>query len=265
MRRPRVCLGTLALLSCLPVLHARERTGTVLYRAEDNLDLREGTLELWLRVPFDVREHLPSGKEYKGLLTVAELVSRSGSLGLIYFAGAMHRPEAGFYCSVGSKEVELHGISFGRFILEPNEWHHLALTWKGCVLRAYLDGQLCSERTCPELLHVALGPVGAEPLRLGDKWEANGRMVIDELRVSSVAREPHELGAHGKMAADPYTRILDPFETAFDPDGTKCTQPQVMFAGQGGLPSRYCEFVEGRFGAGLALFRAAVRQGDTAP
>lgn len=260
MQSARAYPFLLALLSCLPALRARERTGIVTYRAEDNVDFREGTIELWLRVPFDVREHLPSGTKYKGLLTIADIASQHGSFGIIYFAGAMHRPEAGFYCSAGSRKVELHGISFGRLVVEPDEWHHIAVTWKGTVLKAYLDGRQCGERTCPEIIHVALGTVGDQPLRLGDKWEAKGRMVIDELRVSSVAREPRELGVHGKLAPDLYTRILDGFETGFDADGKQRTQPRVMFAGDGGLPSRHCEFVTGRFGAGLALFRSPVKQ-----
>jgi len=255
VRRRPLRLAVLGAAALAAVAAAgEERTGRLTYRAEDNLSMREGTIELWLNVGYDVNEFLPSTDKYEGLLAIARVEGDAGAFNIGHFAGAGYKPEAGLYVSLGSSKTELHGFFCGKFLPEPGEWRHLALTWQGKRLRFYLDGKLTGERTSPEFLHLAFGPVGAKPILLGDRWERRGRMAIDEFRVSSVARRPDELGFHGRLAPDPFTMILDDFEAEFTPDGKRRTTPLVIFAGDGGLPDKRCEFVDGKFGKGLALF-----------
>ena len=83
-------------------------------------------------------------------------------------------------------------------------------------------------------------------------------MVIDDLRVSTVARRPDELGfAVGKLSPDPFTAVLDSFEADFEPDGKTATRPALILSGPGGVPSKGCAFVPGRFGKALSLVRPA--------
>ena len=254
-----VWLATLASIGFCEALLAAE-TGTLTYPAEDNIDMREGTIEFWLEVCFDVQEHLPSTEKYDGLLALVRLAGESGGVTMGYFAGAGYKPSAGLFCSLASKKATLHGFFLGKFLPKPDEWLHLALSWKGKKFWFHLDGEQRVEKTCLEFIHLAFGPMGQHPIFFGDKWHRRAEMVIDELRISTVARRPDELGCHGRLEVDPYTLVLDSFDGRFTPDGKKRTQSAAVFAGVGGLPSKQCEFVGGRFGKGLAFSRATGKE-----
>lgn len=250
MSRGSVALAVFA-LACLS---CQADTGTLTYPSAGNLDMREGTLEMWISVPFDVQDYLPSDETYQGLLAIARIEGEHGTMSLGYCAGAMMRPGAGLFASLGSDIVEIHSFSAGQFLPAPGEWHHIAVSWSGRRARYYVDGELRGERVTLAPLAQAFGSVGVEPLLIGDRWGRNGRMAIDELRVSAVERTPEELGWHGPLAVDPYTRILDRFDRPTPLDGATPTSPDVIFLGEGGLPSRQCRFVEGKFGQALALY-----------
>lgn len=249
--RVALALLPLLLLACPASL---SDTGTLTYPSAGNLDMREGTLEMWISVPFDVQEYLPSGETYQGLLAIARITGEHGGASLGYCAGAMMQPGAGLFASLSSDIVELHSVSAGQFTPLPDEWHHLAITWSGNRLRYYVDGELRTQAQTLAPLAQAFGAMGAEPLLIGDRWGQNARMAIDELRVSSVERAPEELGWHGRLEVDPFTRILDRFDESFVADGAMQTSPEVIFAGEGGLPTKPCSFIEGRFGGALALY-----------
>ena len=95
--------------------------------------------------------------------------------------------------------------------------------------------------------------MGAEPLLIGDRWGRNARMASRRMRVSSVERAAEELAA-GRSRSTRSTRILDRFDETFEADGATQTSPEVIFAGESGLPTKPCSFVEGRFGGALALY-----------
>jgi len=230
-------------------------TGSLTYPAEDNIRMREGTIEFWMKVPFDVRRRISPTKKYQGLLPIVRLSGEDGALNLHWFTGASYKGTAGLFCSMASKKVKLNGFFMGKFLPKPNTWRHFALTWKDKKFRFYLDGKLRIEKTCIEFIHVSFGPIARHPIFFGDKWNRHGEMALDEVRVSSVARRVEELGCHGKLKPDPFTLILDDFEKPFKPDAKKRTSPSVMFRGEGGLPGKLCEFVEGKYGRGLALYR----------
>ena len=256
------CLAILAFIAFWQTVCAAE-TGTLTYPAEDNIDMREGTIEFWLKVCFDVQQHLPSTEKYHGLLALVKLTGESGGVTMGYFAGAGYKPSAGLFCSLASKNDRLHGFFLGDFLPKPDEWHHLALSWKGKKFWFHLDGEQRAEKTCLESIHLAFGPMGQHPIFFGDKWHRRAEMVIDELRISTIARRPDEFGCHGKLEVDPYTLILDRFDGSFRPDGETRTAPTVAFGGVGGLPSKQCEFAEGHFGKGLAFLRATDRGAES--
>jgi len=229
-------------------------TGTLTYPSAGNIDMREGTLEMWISIPFDVQDYLPSDETYTGLLAIARIQGEHGTMGLGYCAGAMMRPGAGLFASLSSEVVEIHTFSAGQFLPAPDEWHHIAVTWSGSRVRYYVDGEFRSERVTLAPLAQAFGSVAAEPLLIGHRWGRAGQMAIDELRVSAIERTPEELGWHGSLAVDPYTRILDRFDGPAPTDGEMVTSPDVIFLGEGGLASPHCRFVEGKFGQALALY-----------
>jgi hypothetical protein len=123
-------------------------------------------------------------------------------------------------------------------------------------MTTYFDGKKSGERTNQATLYKGFGPTAADkPILFGDRWNRNAKLVIDDVRVSRVARNPEELGFHGALKSDAHTAILDSFDNAaFAPDGKQTTKPELILAGPGGTPSPDCEFVaDGKFGKALSL------------
>jgi len=233
-----------------------QSTGMLSYPSLSNINMAEGTVEFWYQPMYDTKPHLPSTKKYDGLAAMFQFQSEYGGLSILHFAGAATMPSAGVWTSMGSRRYEIHPVNFGKFVPERGAWHHFALVWKGNWMRTFLDGKAIGERTHPVDLDSAYGVFGAQPLRFGDKYHRRGRFVIDEFRVSNIARDQKELGYFGQLKPDPFTRILDDFEYPFEPDGKTHTKPAVIFSGKGGLPTKQCQFVPGRFGNGMSLFRS---------
>lgn len=236
---------------------AGKDTGTLEYPAENNLDFREGTIEFWIKLGFDPAQYLPSTREYRGLLApIFQLSGEEGFLNASYFAGMTYAPKAGLVASLVRGQEKMGFAYGGEFVPKKDEWHHLAVTWKGRTVCFYVDGQEKGKATCLEYLYQAFGAVGGKPISLGDaKWHKNSRMTIDEFRLSATVRKPGELGFHGQLKPDISTRILDPFECDMIPDGRTPTPPTVIYSGAGGIPSKQCCITEGKFGRGLAFFR----------
>lgn len=227
-------------------------TGTLTYPALDNVDFREGTLEFWVKMAFDPAPYLPA-KDYQGFMVLAALAGESGGLNLHYSAPAGSGQPA-LWCSIGPK-TKLTPFGTPQCLFHRDEWHHVALTWKGCDMALFLDGNPAGRIKQNEFLYRVFGDHGSKPILFGDIWNVVALMVLDDFRLSRVARPAEELGFHGELKPDVYTSILDPFEGGFDPDGKTLTSPRALFRGGGGLPTRECCFAEGRFGNGLAFFR----------
>jgi hypothetical protein len=225
------------------------RTGQLTYPALNHLDFREGTIEFWLKLAFDPADYL-SGGRFTGLLRVLHLAGEDGGGQLRYFAQG-----DSLRWSV-SKTSPLTPIGPAVRALTPGRWYHLALMWQGREMALYLDGERIAGREQVVPLHQVFGRLDrTQTLNFGDPAGRQALMVIDDLRISRVAREPRELGFFvGEHRPDIYTAVLDPFEEDFVPDGETTTQPRVTWTGSGGLPSRECRFVPGKFGRGLAFF-----------
>lgn len=234
-------------------------TGTLAYPMEDNLAMAEGTIEFWVQTPLDLQSVVSDGP-YRGLLNLVEVQGSDGGFKMYLFSGASYTGTVGGFVSMGSRTVELTPFALGRFLPQSGVWHHLALTWRDRTMTFFLDGKQRTQKTSIGRFATAFGTAGEKPLFFGDVHGAGGMFVLDELRVSSVARSADELGFHGMLAADPYTRILDRFEEEFVPDGSTRTKPDILFAGEGGIPTKSCHFSAGKFGRGIALFRPAELQ-----
>lgn len=255
---PREVWRWLVMLSLLlgglhPSAQGAERSGTLAYPVEDLLTMKQGTIEFWFSVPWDVQQALPA-EEYHGLLALFQLPGETGGMSLNWFTGAMVKPTAGLFLSIHSTRTELHGIGLSPFTAPAQEWHHVALTWSENTLTLYLDGVRRAQGAGPANLHAALGTLGAKPLLLGDRWNVNGRMTIDELRLSSVARPAQELGFHGPLQVDPFTTLLEDFETEPSSVHPMATCPRWSINGAVGQTAAPARRAPGRFGTGLALF-----------
>lgn len=228
-------------------------TGTLTYPALDNLNFREGTIECWVKFAFDPNDYLPA-KNYVGMLSFLQLGTARGGFN-VHFCAQAGKKEATWFCSIGPEPIlhgtYIHGAKTNLF----GVWQHLALIWKGRDFKTYLGGKIAGEVEHLEYPYQIWGSFGMKPIFLGDQWNQYALMVIDDLRVSNVARKPEELGVNvGELKPDSFTTLLDPFEGEFIPDGKVETKPVVIFNGTGGLPSAQCRFVEGKFGKGLSFF-----------
>jgi hypothetical protein len=234
------------------VVPGKTPSGTLTYPAVDNLDFREGTIECWIRIGYDPAPMLPP-KEYQGFLTFLTAGGEGGGLSIGY-AAQPKQATPQWFCSVSPKPV-VYGFGFTPAVMKPGEWHHIAFSWKGQDAWAYYDGKEVATVRQNAQIHEVFGAVREKPIFIGDKWGRHALMVIDDFRVSRVARKPAELGFHGALKPDAFTTILDTFDAEFTPDGKKTTRPAVIWNGDGGCPTAECRFVDGKFGKALAFYK----------
>jgi hypothetical protein len=243
------------LLALLLFVHtAAAQTGTLTYPLKDNFNLREGTIECWVQFPFNFSDYLPA-KEFQTLAVLFDIQAEKGTLMASHFVGAMFgENNGGWFFRPGPKPM-LFGMA-APALWKKGEWHHVAFSWKRKMMRGYLDGKEVTYRDQQATLQEMFGSVTDQPLMFGCRWNKAGRFVLDDVRVSAVARGPEELGfAVGELKPDPYTMVLDSFECDFVPDGKLLTKPKVLLNGEGGKVSAGCVFVDGKFGKGLSLYK----------
>lgn len=250
MTRLIVCLLLVAPL----LFQARAATGTLTYPLVDNVDLREGTIECWVRFGIDVAEFLPA-KDFKTLAVLFDFQGEKGTMAASHFVGSTFgNDKGGWYFRPGPKPMLLPIAAVA--IWKKGEWHHIAFSWRAKMMRLYMDGKEASNRDQQASLQDGFGVVTDQLLMFGDKWNVGAPFVLDDLRVSTIARKPEEFGfTAGELKPDPHTSLLDPFECDFAPDGKRRTQPKAILVGEGGLPTPPCVFVEGKFGKGLSFFK----------
>jgi hypothetical protein len=249
--RTLACLG---LLWCTGMaLAERITTGTLAYPIKDNIDLQEGTLECWVLLPVAMDTFDNTGQSSSSIAVLFSLIGNPGTLQASLLTGGIFGQNIGWYIRPGPKP--LMQPTAGNITWQPNEWHHLAVVWKDKELTLYLDGKLASTRTNQASLKTVFERLD-DQLLFGDKWHVGGRLVIDELRISLVARTPDELGFHHvPLQPDPFTALLDSFDLAEPPDeGPLLTKPEVILAGAGGTSRGPCWLVPGKSGKALSLY-----------
>lgn len=236
-----------------PIKLGELSTGTLTYPALDNIDFREGTVECWVKFAFNPLDYLPA-KDYLSMLSFWNVGTSRGGMSVAFMVQA-GTSNATWFCSMGPKP-RIHGTFIGTPTSDLfGKWQHLALVWKNRETVAYLDGK--QQGKVEHLLppYQIWGSLDGKPIFFGDQWNRYALIVMDDLRISRIARKPEELGFKvGGLKPDPFTTVLDPFEGDFVPDGKLETKPRVISNGNGGLPSAQCRFVAGKFGKGLAFF-----------
>lgn len=253
-------------------LAAQPAAGSIELPALGLFDFTEGTVEAWVQFEFDSRgwEQEKGIYQWRGRWFTFEAPVNDTDLGaevVIEYGlknhGRLGRIEPG--CNwrtafvVDGQKVP-HPLLPACTTLEPGTWHHFAITWHdGRIVRAYIDGELAQEmefpysirRSVPSAARIVIG----HPLNVGHNLVA-----IDDLRVSSVARAPEDLGFHqAPLQADPQTLLLLDFETISEQDGQRMVTPAVM--ARGDAPASFVmpggRIIEGKAGQGFAFTTAA--------
>jgi len=209
------------------------------YPAKGNIDLRQGTVEMWIVPMFDPDMPVPQDESRGRFNQDLFSVSLPGDAVI------------GFYWNIDDRGMRFYvkdGAQYPVIVGSHSSWkqgepHHVAATW-GEQVRIYVDGQLLATADHKGTLdreasaaHLALA---AGP----------SRFILDELRISDTARSSFDLST--PPVTDSHTLLLDHFDDTFIPDGHRATAPEKS-AGGGAL-SAGARFVPARFGKGVQLF-----------
>ncbi|MCM8759529.1 MAG: LamG domain-containing protein [Candidatus Omnitrophica bacterium] len=157
--------------------------------------------------------------------------------------------------SIDGKEVP-HPSTIDCTSWGTNKWHHVAVMWKdGRYLTIYVDGKEVDRREYPWSIIRDI-PSSAQVVIGFTGYIAKNAVAVDEVRISSVARKPEELGFFCiPLKPDPATLLLENFENVFEKDGRFYTRPEVI--GDVSAPAEYQviggKIVPGKYGKGFLL------------
>ncbi|MCF7838978.1 MAG: LamG domain-containing protein [Candidatus Marinimicrobia bacterium] len=234
---------------------ARAETDLLAFPARGHIDLAEGTIECWICFP---RDPLPAADDaaapayhFRGNLlsvTTADAIEPS-FLTIGFFAKRGDGQRAPFRLAA---RIALLGVPPpGHYLLlfppdiQGGDWHHLAITWDRENYNAYLNGQPSriaprdwkqrTERFAARLGAAAQIILGSDPAGV---YRGRAPFIIDDFRISSVARPAADLGYHGPLKPDLFTTLLLTFDAPAE-------LPPAMPA--------YLQPVAGQFGQGLSL------------
>ncbi len=176
---------------------AVEPGGLLAFAREGNLDLNEGTLEMWVAARADGDDPVYAARNhvlfhYRAPNGDNMTISHSRTAGLLYAGGTVRGQWESAYGGAASMREWRAG-----------EWHHLAYTWSAEQnrMRFYVDGVLTADtnerRYWPP-------DAGGDRFSLGgDLGGAAAHFFIDEVRILSRAMEDAEVRANARRLEAP--------------------------------------------------------------
>ncbi|MBI4027426.1 MAG: hypothetical protein HY360_20745 [Verrucomicrobia bacterium] len=252
------CLSLIAcallLATVLNANAAGRKYGNLIYPARGNIELDEGTVELWLINGLDM------GAASKELAACPfDLIFPDQNAH--YILNYIHWGKA--IAQVGYGKLNHSYVWSPPLAWKPGEFHHLAWTWSGRKRSVYADGTAGGKGNKRGHEYDIPAEVTVEGPLVGDLTDGRieiGRgysaIIIDEIRISSIARTAEEI-AKGWQAApkkDATTLLLDHCEEG-DPDVIAISKERTL---EGELIGRRLEggheSVKGRFGNAIQLW-----------
>lgn len=230
--------------------------GTLVYPSLGNVRPEEGTIEMWVFLEFGPAE---PRERFENSFTMFRLETEPRNLFWLFWKKESRH--SGPYATLradGRPYVPFWAVEPVRG-WKRGEKHHIAYAWKGARSWWILDGQSdegSGEKRTQNAFPMSWTLDTGTSFRVGN---GAGKVVIDDLRISSVARREDEVGYHspGALRPDVFTLLLDTFDVSFKPDGVRQTSPAVMMPSatqRGGIPSPGTEFAPGVAGNGLRLW-----------
>jgi hypothetical protein len=204
----RLLSALLGLFLLAAPIHAAdaEQKGAFDLAAFGLADMEEGTFEAWLSFPVGAAEAKAGRNPVRGnLLTLSSGADGAMTLQLTCAWKNTIGIRHGFVVDGGERN---HPVYTTYPDYRKSTWTHFALTWKeGRIVGIFVDGKgnaAAKEksfffRITPDS-QLLLGPVGGAAL------------AVDEIRISSVARRPEDLGHAGPLRPDAATMLLLSFE-----------------------------------------------------
>ena len=195
----------------------------------------EGTFEAWVKLEFDLKDEIKKFKGKKGILYskggifLAEIPEQQSTFSITFGfkdEGRFEKTDIRFYCRIGfvieGKKIP-HPIYIDLSNWEKDSWHHLAISWfEGKKVKVYIDGRpieisslldktvyLCGSPFITDISTDAKITLGTAKI-----WYLSENPIsIDEVRISSIARDKEELGYYKfPLIPDQYTLFLENFE-----------------------------------------------------
>jgi hypothetical protein len=222
--------------------------GTLDYPARGNIQLDEGTLDLWVISNFDT-DFKPQ-KDLAWQATLFNLVfPEEGWHYPLYFI-----PWANGFALVGYGVPQQRYVWLGPPHWKPGEPHHVVMTWSGRKRSMFIDG-ICEWKGSKGMniskdvevegeLH---GELTAAILRIGG---GNSSITIDEIQIRRIALTTEEIikSKDAPLVADANTLLLDHCDGG----------PPEIIGGQTGetagkLTGKH-EIVNGKFGKAIKLW-----------
>jgi len=241
-------LGILGLVLGWPTsTHA----GGVQYQARGNVEVQEGTLEVWFTPVADLYPKLEE-REYRSVFQLFSLsVPGHFSFNAHWYGwGKVHR----LHVSMSQAKIRdgLIPIPARPLDWKPNERHHVALTWSGHEMLLWADGSQVGHRSQAASFE---GPLSDATLVVGNAQFQDSPIIVHAVRVSDVARKETELKSTAPLP-DIHTLLLDRFDSTNSIASDARTKPLVI----SDLTDCHCGEIKGSHhfvkGAesGLALF-----------
>lgn len=182
--------------------------GGVEYPAPGNIDLDEGTLEIWI-TPQAVLYPDPPQKNYQGILALFDMqVPDHFGFGASFYArgdrSALHVSMS--HAETKNALIPVPGTSVD-WRDSQNELHHVAFVWKGRDMRLYADGIQVGSRLQATTLS---GKLAGVTFTIGSAKGRDTPMILHAVRTSNVARTADMLKG-AKPVIDLHTLMLDRF------------------------------------------------------
>ena len=233
-------------------LPAMAEFGDLTYPASGNIQLDEGTVDLWVSIPFDtdVKELSASGEDRRRAALFTLVFPDENWHYTLYF---IHWADA--FAMVGYTEPQQRYVWVGPPHWKPGESHHVVLTWSGSKRSVFIDGncQWVGKKGPGVSKNVVVegdlhGDLTKAAIHIG---RGHSFFTVDEIQIRAVALTEEEIvqAKDAPLKADANTLLLDHC------DGS----PPEVIGGQtgetaGSLSGAY-EYVDGKFGKAIKLWK----------
>lgn len=179
----------------------------------DNSSLRnfsQLTIEAWV---------YPTGFDLSCWANAEDIVSKGvdGNLG---FIGGYHlrisRNQDGLCAEAGS----FNNVNFSGIWHDPNQWYYVVFTYDGSYSKIYVNGVLESSNYTPNLAFITTYPLYINHHLFSGGYQSSQRMrgLIDEIRISNIARSVEEIAYYYNLALSQNDKMPPETEIYFDSD-----------------------------------------------
>ncbi|MCM8806996.1 MAG: LamG domain-containing protein [Candidatus Omnitrophica bacterium] len=241
------------------------QNGRIVYEGEGIFSFEELTVECWIRFKFDPEEKTEKIRIPKGNILQFESIDRKTSFSI----------SCGLRTGKKGKEdssafIRIAFVIDGKKVPHPvyldcknwkNEWHHLAICWKeGKNIVVFVDGNEVINYSFLERMQKDI--FGKSNIIIGTptNWHYENLVEVDEIRISSIARDKGSLLIYAEESVDPYVLFYENFDNIEKEGNLIFTVPYISNIEN---KKRYeiigGEIIDGKIGKGFSFIKKETR------